>query len=52
MPEAALVLVFFLFALVAPLLLYVLVRAEHDQREPMDRADAEEAARRDTDGRD
>ncbi|WP_324663809.1 hypothetical protein [Haloarcula sediminis] len=36
-----------LFAVGAPLVLYALVRAEHDQRERMDRADAERAARRD-----
>ncbi|MFD1686908.1 hypothetical protein [Halobellus litoreus] len=37
-----------LFAVVAPLVLYLLVRAEHDQRSTMDRRDAERAARRDT----
>ena len=36
-----------LVAIVAPLLLYALVRAEHDQRETMDREDAEQTARRD-----
>jgi len=36
-------------ALVAPVALYLLVRAEHDDREPMDRRAAERAARRDTD---
>ncbi|WP_169051803.1 hypothetical protein [Halorhabdus amylolytica] len=35
-------------ALALPLVLYGLVRAEHDQRETMDRDDAERAARRDT----
>jgi multisubunit Na+/H+ antiporter MnhG subunit len=34
--------------LLAPLVLYYLVRAEHDQREQMDRQSAERAARRDT----
>jgi hypothetical protein len=33
------------------LVLYALVRREHDDRERMDRAEAERAARRDTDGR-
>ncbi|MDS0259425.1 hypothetical protein NDI56_08475 [Haloarcula sp. S1CR25-12] len=37
-----------LVALGAPLLLYALVRAERDQRERMDRRDAERVARRDT----
>jgi multisubunit Na+/H+ antiporter MnhG subunit len=40
-----------LFALLAPLVLYVLVRAEHDDREEMDRERAERVARRDTDDR-
>lgn len=35
-------------AIVAPIVLYVLVRSEHDRRETMDRADAERRARRDT----
>ena len=35
-------------ALLAPLVLYYLVRAEHSQRERMDRESAERAARRDT----
>lgn len=35
-----------------PLVLYLLVRAEHDQRETMDRESAERAARRDTPDRD
>lgn len=35
-------------ALAAPVALYVLVRAEHDQREVMDREQAEQVARRDT----
>lgn len=34
--------------LVAPLVLYYLVRAEHENREEMDRESAERAARRDT----
>lgn len=38
-------------ALAAPFVLYGLVRNEHDQRETMDRRDAERAARRDTDDR-
>ncbi|WP_187347767.1 hypothetical protein [Haloplanus rubicundus] len=45
----ALVLVVLLFAVVGPLLLYALVRAEHDDREVMDRSAAERAARRDVD---
>jgi multisubunit Na+/H+ antiporter MnhG subunit len=40
-----------LFALLAPLVLYALVRAEHDEREEMDRDRAERVARRDTDDR-
>lgn len=47
MPAVALVLVA-LAAVVFPLLLYLAVRAEHDDRVEMDRADAERAARRDT----
>jgi len=46
--EAALALVVVL-GLGAPLALYWLVRAEHDQRDRMDRETAERAARRDTD---
>jgi hypothetical protein len=38
-----------LLAVGAPLVLYALVRAEHDEREVMDRSDAERAARRDVD---
>ncbi|WP_049984915.1 hypothetical protein [Halobellus rufus] len=49
MVEGALVLVVLLFAVVAPFVLYALVRSEHDQRETMDRRDAERTARRDTD---
>jgi len=37
-----------LLAIGAPLVLYGLVRAEHGERERMDRDDAERAARRDT----
>jgi hypothetical protein len=47
--EGALVLVFVLLAVGGPLLLYALVRAEHDDREVMDRSAAERAARRDVD---
>jgi multisubunit Na+/H+ antiporter MnhG subunit len=36
-----------LFGLTAPLLLYLLVRAEHENREVMGRAAAERVARRD-----
>jgi hypothetical protein len=42
-------LVFGLLAIVAPLVLYALVRSEHDRRERMDREQAERAARRDAD---
>jgi len=48
MAGGALVFVFLLVAVVAPLVLYALVRSEHDRRETMDRSDAERAARRDT----
>ncbi|QLD88057.1 hypothetical protein HWV07_02980 [Natronomonas salina] len=48
MTSGAVVLV--LIACVAfPLVLYAAVRAEHGQRETMDRQEAERAARRDTD---
>lgn len=47
MAEAVFVLVL-LGAIVAPFILYYFVRAEHDQREMMDRREAERAARRDT----
>ncbi len=40
---------FVLLGLLAPLVLYYLVRAEHDQREEMSRDEAERAARRDVD---
>ena len=50
MAEYGAVLVLFaLFGLVAPLGLYYLVRAEHDGREEMSREEAERAARRDID---
>lgn len=49
MAGAVFLLVFLLVAIAAPLVLYALVRAEHDQREQMDRATAEQVARRDTD---
>lgn len=39
---------FFVFAIIGPLVLYALVRAEHDDRETMSRDEAERAARRDT----
>ncbi|MFT4885002.1 MAG: multisubunit Na+/H+ antiporter MnhG subunit [Natronomonas sp.] len=49
MATGAVLAVVLLFALVAPLVLYALVRAEHDQREEMSRKEAERVARRDTD---
>jgi len=50
MSEAAgVVLLFVLVGVGAPLVLYTLVRAEHDDREVMDRSAAERAARRDVD---
>ena len=39
----------FLFAVVAPFVLYYFVRAERDQREAMDRETAERTVRQDTD---
>lgn len=43
------ILVFVLIVgLASPLVLYMLVRGEHDKREQMDRDTAEQAARRDT----
>ncbi|MGQ4555438.1 hypothetical protein [Halobellus sp. GM3] len=48
MAAGGFLLVVVLLAVVAPLLLYALVRAEHDGRETMDRQSAERAARRDT----
>jgi len=47
--EGAFVLVVALLAVGGPLLLYALVRTEHDDREVMDRSAAEHAARRDVD---
>lgn len=41
--------VFLLVAVGGGLLLYLLVRSEHDQRRTMDRESAEKVARRDTD---
>ncbi|GAB3325925.1 MULTISPECIES: hypothetical protein [Haloplanus] len=53
MPGGTVVLaVVLLFGLAAPLVLYWLVRAEHDDREVMDREAAERAARRDVNERD
>jgi len=48
MVGAGLFVLVLVLALVAPLVLYYLVRAEHGQREQMDRESAERAARRDT----
>jgi hypothetical protein len=45
--EAGVVLLGLVFGLGAPLVLYALVRAEHDDREVMDRAAAERSARKD-----
>lgn len=39
---------FFLGILIFPLLLYLFIREEHNQREKMDRQTAEKTARRDT----
>lgn len=47
MAGEALVILVLVVGLVAPIALYYLVRAEHDQREEMDREAAERAARRD-----
>jgi cytochrome c-type biogenesis protein CcmH/NrfG len=52
MTAGALVLLALLGSVAAGLILYLLVRSEHDARERMDRADAEAAARRDTSERD
>jgi len=46
---ALVLVVVLLFGVGGPLLLYWLVRAEHESREVMDRASAERVARRDTD---
>jgi hypothetical protein len=48
MADALVVVVFLLLAVAAPLVLYALVRTEHDAREVMDRESAERVARRDT----
>jgi uncharacterized protein HemX len=48
---AAVLLGFLALGLGAGLVLYLLVRAEHDTRETMDRRDAERAARRDSEDR-
>ena len=45
--EALFVLLLALFGLGAPLMLYVRVRGEHDEREAMSRGEAERTARRD-----
>lgn len=45
---AAVLVAFLLFAIGGPVVLYYLVRAEHDQRETMDRREAEQKARRDS----
>jgi len=42
------VLLFLAFAVLAPLVLYALVRSEHDQRTTMSRENAERVARRDS----
>ena len=47
--HGAVLVLFVLLGLVAPLGLYYLVRAEHDGREEMSREAAERAARRDLD---
>ncbi|MFC6615759.1 hypothetical protein ACFQAS_12520 [Halopenitus salinus] len=49
MAGAGLVSIVILLAIVAPVVLYLLVRSEHDRREVMDRRSAERAARRDAD---
>jgi uncharacterized protein HemX len=46
---AGVVLLFLVLGIGGPLLLYWLVRAEHDDREVMDREPAERTARRDVD---
>lgn len=48
MVEGLVVALVLLLAFAAPLVLYVLVRQEHDAREEMDRETAERTARRDT----
>lgn len=48
MSAAVAVLVVFVLVVAGPLVLYYLVRSEHDARETMDRQEAERTARRDT----
>jgi hypothetical protein len=48
MAAAGLFAVVFLLAVIAPFVLYYLVRSEHTRRETMDRETAERTARRDT----
>jgi multisubunit Na+/H+ antiporter MnhG subunit len=45
---AVIVVFVLLLAVIAPIVLYYLVRAEHDGRETMERGEAERTARRDT----
>lgn len=47
---SALVVLVLLLAVVGPVVLYYLVRSEHDQRRELSREEAERAARRDTRG--
>ncbi len=47
MIESFVLVLVLLIAFVSPLVLYMLVRAEHDKRERMDRDTAEQAARKD-----
>jgi hypothetical protein len=47
MSGAAIFVLFLFVAVGSGLLLYLFVRAEHDQRQPMDRESAEKVARRD-----
>ena len=42
------VVVFLVLAVLAPLVLYALVRSEHDKRQTMSREEGERAARRDS----
>ena len=44
-----LVVLFLVFAVVGPFVLYILVREEHNRRKRMDRETAEQTARRDGD---
>lgn len=46
--EGAVLGLFLVFTIIGPLVLYVLVRTEHDDRETMSRDEAERAARQDT----